>query len=568
MTLDTSTIEKIKANDENLKVIVNENELKFDQPPYIENGTTMVPMRAIFEALGASVDYDTETKAITATKGSTVIKLFANSNTATVNGKEVTLTSPVANKNGTTMVPLRLVSEALGAEVSWDAESKIINISISEKNTKEETSTIKLNELDETYSGEVYDYEKNYIEAHQKFINSDDYKNITSYACAEEIGNGIKNDSKIQNAKLGNHAVHLFKDYFKNYYDIALADVLIKQSTYNKYELMFKDGILENQKSICDDIINIVKDDWGNDFSKKDESIIRKILTTKTTEDYANDPIYTKLSSILEKHMNQEQITNIFNASGKVSNAVDLFNKASNIIDAVQNTMNYSSALNAYLDTSDEFKKVLVYTDINPALKYKNGVDYALLHESINRYLEIYNEENVAKEVANKALYEGVVATYSIFKDKWINSIGNFIYTSAAISGSEAAVSAAVGKVTGAITIGYEIGTAISDVLFKNNEKVALLSTLEANGFLAENAKKALDSAESEFLKNPSYENAKIFDEAFNFYKGIQIYSCDKAIEYDKQIKGLLNIFKWKSLDENIKFAEETKKEYEDLYCH
>ena len=201
-------------------------------------------------------------------------------------------------------------------------------------------------------------------------------------------------------------------------------------------------------------------------------------------------------------------------------------------------------------------------------MKYKNGVDYALLHESINRYLEIYNEENVAKEVANKALYEGVVATYSIFKDEWINSIGNFIYTSAAISGSEAAVSAAVGKVTGAITIGYEIGTAISDVLFKNNEKVALLSTLEANGFLAENAKKALDSAESEFLKNPSHENAKIFDEAFNFYKGIQIYSCDKAIEYDKQIKGLLNIFKWKSLDENIKFAEETKKEYEDLYCH
>ena len=551
-----------------ITVILNGNKLTFSENPYIENGTTMVPMRAIFEALGASVNYDTETKAITATKGSTVIKLFANSDTATVNGKEVTLMSPVANKNGTTMVPLRLVSEALGAEVSWDAESKIINISISEKITKEETSTIKLNELDETYSGEVYDYEKNYIEAHQKFINSDDYKNITSYACAEEIGNGIKNDSKIQNAKLGNHAVHLFKDYFKNYYDIALADVLIKQSTYDKYELMFKDGILKNQKSICDDIINIVKDDWGNDFSKKDESIIRKILTTKNTEDYANDPIYTKLSSILEKHMNQEQITNIFNATGKVSNAVELFNKASNIIDAVQNTMNYSSALNAYLDTSDEFKKVLVYTDINPALKYKNGVDYALLHESINRYLEIYNEENVAKEVANKALYEGVVATYSIFKDEWINSIGNFIYTSAAISGSEAAVSAAVGKVTGAITIGYEIGTAISDVLFKNNEKVALLSTLEANGFLAENAKKALDSAESEFLKNPSYENAKIFDEAFNFYKGIQIYSCDKAIEYDKQIKGLLNIFKWKSLDENIKFAEETKKEYEDLKCH
>ena len=130
ISLIEKTVEEIS-----ISVILNGKELSFDQPPYIENGTTMVPMRAIFEALGASVNYDTETKAITATKGSTVIKLFANSDTATVNGKEVTLMSPVANKNGTTMVPLRLVSEALGAEVSWDAESKTINISISEKNT-------------------------------------------------------------------------------------------------------------------------------------------------------------------------------------------------------------------------------------------------------------------------------------------------------------------------------------------------------------------------------------------------------------------------------------------------
>lgn len=118
-----------------ITVTLNGNKLTFSENPYIESGTTMVPMRAIFEALGASVDYDTETKTITATKGSTVIKLFANSDTATVNGKEVTLTSPVANKNGTTMVPLRLVSEALGAEVSWDAETKVVTINLDEEVT-------------------------------------------------------------------------------------------------------------------------------------------------------------------------------------------------------------------------------------------------------------------------------------------------------------------------------------------------------------------------------------------------------------------------------------------------
>ena len=118
-----------------ISVILNGNELSFDQPPYIENGTTMVPMRAIFEALGASVDYDAETKTITANKGSTIIELTTGASTAKVNGREKTLASPVANKNGTTMVPLRLVSEALGAEVSWDGESKVVTINLEEKET-------------------------------------------------------------------------------------------------------------------------------------------------------------------------------------------------------------------------------------------------------------------------------------------------------------------------------------------------------------------------------------------------------------------------------------------------
>ncbi|MDO5804195.1 MAG: copper amine oxidase N-terminal domain-containing protein [Clostridia bacterium] len=144
------------SNNSSIKIILNGEELTFDQPPYIENGTTMVPMRAIFEALGASVDYDTETKAITATKGSTVIKLFANSDTGTVNGKEVTLTSPVANKNGTTMVPLRLVSEALGAEVSWDAETKIITI----KNENTSSSTDNLKETTKTRALLISGYEE------------------------------------------------------------------------------------------------------------------------------------------------------------------------------------------------------------------------------------------------------------------------------------------------------------------------------------------------------------------------------------------------------------------------
>lgn len=111
-----------------ISVILNGRSLNFNVKPYIEKGTTMVPMRAIFEALGANVDYDKYTKKITAQKGDTVIELAAGSNSAVINGKLHTLSVLVANRNGSTMIPLRFVSEALGADVGWNADTKTVTI--------------------------------------------------------------------------------------------------------------------------------------------------------------------------------------------------------------------------------------------------------------------------------------------------------------------------------------------------------------------------------------------------------------------------------------------------------
>ena len=125
---DMSLVNEVFEN--NISVILNGNELSFDQPPYIENGTTRVPMRGIFESIGATVEYDSATKTITARKGSTVIELAIGLSTAKINGKTVTLNASVTNKNGRTMVPLRFVSEAFGAEVAWDGENRVISINL------------------------------------------------------------------------------------------------------------------------------------------------------------------------------------------------------------------------------------------------------------------------------------------------------------------------------------------------------------------------------------------------------------------------------------------------------
>ncbi|MDB5052425.1 MAG: hypothetical protein JWM44_475 [Bacilli bacterium] len=106
---------------------------KFGVLPTIQNGNTLVPLRDIFEHLGAKVDWDDATKTITAVKGITTVKLQLGNTTASVNGESKDLTVAPQSINGSTLVPLRFVSEAFGGDVQWDPETYIINITTAAK---------------------------------------------------------------------------------------------------------------------------------------------------------------------------------------------------------------------------------------------------------------------------------------------------------------------------------------------------------------------------------------------------------------------------------------------------
>lgn len=103
--------------------------LYFDQPPAMIDGRLLVPLRGIFEALSADVLYDGATRSIKATKGSTVVQLQLGSRTALIDGRTVYLDVPADTVGGRTMVPLRFVSESLGADVKWNGVMKTVVIS-------------------------------------------------------------------------------------------------------------------------------------------------------------------------------------------------------------------------------------------------------------------------------------------------------------------------------------------------------------------------------------------------------------------------------------------------------
>ena len=111
------------------KVMLNGNQLFFEDPPIIEDGRTLVPLRAIFEALGANVEWDSTANTITAIKGDVQIKLQIGARTAYKNGSSINIDVPVHIVNGRTLVPLRVISEVFGADVSWDGNTQIVNIS-------------------------------------------------------------------------------------------------------------------------------------------------------------------------------------------------------------------------------------------------------------------------------------------------------------------------------------------------------------------------------------------------------------------------------------------------------
>lgn len=115
-----------------IKVKLNGNEISFDEEPLMINDRVMVPIRKIFEELGATVEWEEDTQTVTAIRGITFVKIAIGSNTLSITGiknENISLDSPAQLINGRTYVPVRAVSEALNTVVSWNGDEQTVYIS-------------------------------------------------------------------------------------------------------------------------------------------------------------------------------------------------------------------------------------------------------------------------------------------------------------------------------------------------------------------------------------------------------------------------------------------------------
>lgn len=139
----------IASADWPIELRYNGQRISSEVPPIIVNGTTLVPVRLISETLKYNVQWDSNSETVTIKNPDKKIIIPLNSYTANVNGDTIKLSVPAQSVNGRMMVPLRFIGESMGLEIVWDEANRLVNLYNISKNNDGKTAKEFLISLDQ-----------------------------------------------------------------------------------------------------------------------------------------------------------------------------------------------------------------------------------------------------------------------------------------------------------------------------------------------------------------------------------------------------------------------------------
>lgn len=180
---------------------INGVNINTDVSPVIVNGRTLVPVRTIFENLGANVNWDSVTQTVTANSTTKNIVLKLNDGYAYVNGEPKNLDVPAQIINGRTMVPARFVAESLGANVQWNDSTQTVHINSETLNSNNtQNYTPNTNSTSNTNTNTPVKTDGIYVGS----IDSDKYHNHSCRFAKKILSNNLIGfDSKEEAKRLG-----------------------------------------------------------------------------------------------------------------------------------------------------------------------------------------------------------------------------------------------------------------------------------------------------------------------------------------------------------------------------
>ena len=144
-----------KSND--ITVTYDGENISFDVQPKIVDDRVMVPMRTIFETFGAKVKWDSDTQTITAKKKSKTIQMTIGSSDMTKNDETYSFDVSPIIEDGRTLVPIRAISDMLGLDVEWNEKNNTVIITTPQDDEddswKDNTGTVDLDNVEVTGDG-------------------------------------------------------------------------------------------------------------------------------------------------------------------------------------------------------------------------------------------------------------------------------------------------------------------------------------------------------------------------------------------------------------------------------
>lgn len=292
--------------DESISLTVNGESIETQVPPTIIDGRTMVPVRDIFEACGAKVNWDANTKTITGEKGSTTVVMQIDSNMLFINEKVTEMDATPVIIDGRTLAPARYVAESFGGIVDWDAENKVVIIDVADSDEEiTETTTEEITE--ETSVTEETTEETTVTEA------TTEETTVTETTTVEQpsdmIVSAVRGD--IQKAvgtyslgsyeTAGKFKATVVKQTTDNW--TSMASTAIDKKYVNSSRVFF------NRISVC---YKAIDDIYGNKYYGKRLSDLRALMA-----DYKK-----QANEIIDEYLKTRDINEINNLSNKMTQFV------------------------------------------------------------------------------------------------------------------------------------------------------------------------------------------------------------------------------------------------------
>ena len=362
LTYDGKTVE-YKALE--VKVNVDGKELQnLDMPAVIIEDRTLVPLRAIFEAMGAEVDWDGAHQKITAEFDNDTIIMFVNNKSGMINNNSFSMDVAPKIINDRTMVPVRAIAEAVGAKVNWDKTTRVVSISSDDSNAgvigsddtaddsmnypDEETIIIdesqKVTDLSNVLTSEI---DREYLENENNEINvtavtingNDSYTIRTSgkiqqYKYATVLGKKVAvdiygsnlavsatsipvNDAPVEKIRIAQNAVEPYK-IVRVVFDLTeTAGEYTVAKTADGTSIIVNFGKAQAVKpAVTDKPDEIIKDDENKDVP---------VIGEETEDISDNDELLDKYNTVNEIHHRESSDSDIITVSGDKKLKYDIF---------------------------------------------------------------------------------------------------------------------------------------------------------------------------------------------------------------------------------------------------